>query len=148
MRNVVRCAVDTNILLRRSQDSSPQSSAADNAINRLVYLGFELHLFPQNIREFWNTATRPAKNNGLGYSITEVEAAVKRLESTFTILRDKESTYDIWRDLVVKHQVSGVQVHDCFIAASMKAHGINDLLTFNSSDFTRYGINAIDPSGV
>jgi predicted nucleic acid-binding protein len=43
----------------------------------------------------------------------------------------------------------GVQVHDARIAASMNAHGITHLLTFNSGDFKRFqGIIALSPQDV
>ena len=37
-----------------------------------------------------------------------------------------------WLWLVDQHQVVGVNVHDCRLAAFMKAHGLADLLTFNT----------------
>ena len=41
---------------------------------------------------------------------------------------------NIKRELVVKHSVSGIQVHDAKIPAAMKAHNIENLLTLNAKD--------------
>jgi hypothetical protein len=59
--------------------------------------------------------------------------------------------YSNWRRLVVKYRVSGVQVHDARLVASMLVHDVTHILTFNIQDFTRYapdGIIAIDPATV
>lgn len=39
---------------------------------------------------------------------------------------DTPQVYLEWRQLVVKHAVSGVQVHDARLVAGMKAHGITN----------------------
>jgi len=42
-----------------------------------------------------------------------------------------------------------VKVHDAKIVAAMKAHDIDNLLTYNTSDFKRYdGIGAISPKDI
>ena len=49
------------------------------------------------------------------------------------------------------YRVFGVQVHDARLAASMIAHNVRYILTFNVADFTRYAneeIVAIDPAAV
>ena len=56
-----------------------------------------------------------------------------------------------WRRLVVTFGVSGVQVHDARLVAAMKVNGVTHILTFNTSDFKRYGsegIVAVDPAAV
>ena len=46
----------------------------------------------------------------------------------------------------VSHNVSGVQVHDARLAAAMRVHGIQRVLTFNARDFARYpDIQAVHP---
>jgi predicted nucleic acid-binding protein len=52
-----------------------------------------------------------------------------------------------WKRLVVQHSVLGSKVHDAKLVATMNVHGIRRILTFNTEDFTRYGIEAIQ-SGV
>jgi predicted nucleic acid-binding protein len=51
--------------------------------------------------------------------------------------------------LVVRHRVSGVQVHDARLAAAMQVHGISHILTLNQPDFVRYtDISVIHPQNV
>jgi len=85
----------------------------------------------------WNVCTRPKDKNGLGLSIAHADSYLKRLERFFTFLPDTEEVYRNWRGLIVKHSVSGVKVHDAKIVAAMKAHNIQNLLTFNAKDFER-----------
>jgi predicted nucleic acid-binding protein len=74
---------------------------------------------------------------------------LKRFERLFNFLPDTEEVYRNWRELVVKHSVSGVKVHDAKIVASMKTHNIENLLTFNAKDFKRYtDIKAVEPKNV
>ncbi|CCQ54645.1 hypothetical protein CWATWH0003_3744 [Crocosphaera watsonii WH 0003] len=35
---------------------------------------------PQNLIEFWNVCTRPLDKNGLGYSLTETQAEIKKIK--------------------------------------------------------------------
>ena len=41
--------------------------------------------------------------------------------------------------LLARVPVAGKQVHDANLAATMRAHGITRLLTFNDADFRRFG---------
>ena len=51
--------------------------------------------------------------------------------------------------MLVDYGVSGVQVHDARLAATMRVHGVQRILTFNVQDFRRYtGIEAVLPQSV
>lgn len=95
----------------------------------LLGAGETIHTLPQNIAEFWNVCTRPLDKNGLGLSPAQTDGEVTHLETLFPVLPDAAGTYAQWRRLVVKHAVSGVQVHDARIVAAMVAHSIPYLLT-------------------
>ena len=138
--------IDTNILLRSVQPTHAMHAVASSALAQIVSAGEELCIFPQNIREFRNVATRPAERNGLGFSIAQVEAEVVQIESAFKVLDDGLRVYREWRRLIWQHQVSGIQVHDCYIAAALRVRKIERILTFNTEDFSRYGVTVVDPA--
>lgn len=141
--------LDTNILLRLVELTHKHHKERSEALRKLRQQNCTFHILPQNISEFWNVSARPKDKNGLGLSITETDAHLKRFERLFTYLPDTKETYENWRELVVKHSVSGIQVQDAKIAAAMKAHNIENLLTFNAKDFKRYtDINAVEPKYV
>ncbi len=51
---------------------------------------------------------------------------------------DSLAVHAEWRNLLVAHGVSGVQIHDARLAAAMRIHGVKRILTFNDRDFARY----------
>jgi hypothetical protein len=55
----------------------------------------------------------------------------------------------IWKQLVVRHGVMGVQIHDARLVALLTAHALTHLLTLSPADFLRYkGITVLTPAGV
>ncbi|HEV3039702.1 MAG TPA: type II toxin-antitoxin system VapC family toxin [Candidatus Angelobacter sp.] len=141
--------VDTNILLRLSKRNDPKHNLVENALDVLTDRGAEICCTPQNISEFWNVCTRPGDRNGFGLSIEETDEALDAIERTITVLPDNERIYRIWRALVVRHRVSGVQVHDARLAAAMEVHGISHILTLNLPDFVRYSnVSVVHPQNV
>ncbi len=141
--------VDTNVLLRAAGALDPSSAEAGRAIRELLRRDGQVFVLAQNLVELWNVCTRPAKLNGLGMTPTEAARLVSRIEATLTLLADSPLIYPAWRKLVETHNVSGRQVHDAHIAAAIKVHGVNEILTYNTPDFARYdGIRAIHPAEV
>lgn len=104
--------VDTNILLRSIEPLHPHHAVAVNAVSRLLAESTPVYFTLRNIAEFWNVATRPIENNGLGFSIPSTLAEVEKIESLLTLLPDTPAVYAEWKRLIVAHAVSGVKVHD------------------------------------
>ena len=143
---IASCLVDTNILLRIARRSDPQHRAVDSALARLAGQGALLHYTLQNIAELWNVITRPVTNNGLGLSPAETDRVVRAIEAGMILLADSALVYQEWRSIVVKHNVSGVRVHDARLAAAMYVHGVGHILTLNVADFSRFdGLTALHP---
>ncbi len=139
----------TNILLRLVQTNSNQHLEAKNAVDKLLAQNFTLCILLQIVSEFWNVCTRPLDKNGFGFSIAQADAELTKMELVFDVLPDTEEVYRNWRELIINHSVSGVKVHDAKIVAAMKAHIIQNLLTFNAKDFKRYTfIKAVEPKDV
>ena len=141
-------AIDANVLLRLAQKEHPLHLVSRQAVLRMQAENENLCYLPQNVAEFWNVLTRPPTARG-GFGLTPVQAdrRTRRLEKLFSLLPDTPDIYPEWRRLIVEFGVSGVQVHDARIAASLRVHGVTQLLTFNTKDFTRYsGFTAIDPA--
>src|SRR6266540_2959183 len=129
-----RFLIDTNILLRAAQPSHPMYASGVRALKLLMEREEPLVLAIQNIAEFWNVATRPIENNGLGFTIEAAQAEVARLEGFFEVISESADTYAAWKSLVSTMQVRGAQVHDERIAYIMKVNDIKRILTFNVDD--------------
>jgi len=141
----VKILIDTNVLVRSVERAHPLLRIARDALRHLYEKNHELYVATQNIGEFWNVCTRPAKLNGLGNSVEATSRLTSRLESFFTILPESMETFHRWRGLVVAHGVKGAKVHDARLAATVLAYKLDGILTFNANDFVRFPITTFDP---
>lgn len=143
----MRILIDANLLLRSAQPEHPQHGIARDALLQLKTNGHELMIVPQVIYEFWVVATRPVEVNGLGFSAEQAEAKTAANLALYSLYRDDEFLFDVWRSLVNLHGVIGKLAHDARLVAAMVRHGITHLVTFNDQDFSRFNeIAVIAPS--
>lgn len=130
---------DSNILLRGMDRADALYPATRQAVRMLLGRGERLCFTLQGLAEFWAVSTRPATaRGGLGLTVVETDRRVRAVERYFTFLVDTPEVRAHWRRLIVTHQVRGVQVHDARVVASMLAHNVTHLLTFNTVDFRRH----------
>ena len=112
--------------------------------------GEELLVTPQNIAEFWRVVTTPRGRRPGGLGLTASEARLRRenIRRDFTLLRDEPALYDAWERLLDQYQVIGLAVFDARLVAAMQIHRLDRILTFNITDFARYGVSVLDPKAV
>ena len=140
---------DTDILLRLMHRGDPEHGLVRAALRSLHRGGERIFYAAQNLVEFWRVCTRPVSANGFGLSIAETNGRAKVIERLYILVPELPEVHAQWRQLVVTHAVSGVQVHDARLVAMMRVHGIVDLLTLNVADFRRYpGISVTHPQDV
>lgn len=130
--------LDTNILLRAAQISSPDHEKAKTAILAMAKCGMTLCLVPQIIYEYWVVATRPAKVNGLEMEVQTVGAAIDLMTREFQLLRDERGIFQHWHELVINYSVKGKTAHDARLVAAMVRHELKHIVTFNRDDFLRF----------
>ena len=139
-----RCMVDTNVLIYSTVTSSPWHQEARGWLAALVDKGVELCIIPQIVREYLVILTR---GEVFEQQFTP-EEALDELEAilpTFILLDENEETVSSLRNLIRRYQVRGKSVHDANIVASMLTYGITRLVTYNDSDFRRFGEITIEP---
>jgi predicted nucleic acid-binding protein len=141
--------VDTGILLRAFVKADPNCGAIRTALLDLRRRNEELVVTFQNVAEFVNVSTRPVSaRGGYGQHVQKVLARVSFVERICTQLGEDESTYQVWKNLIARHELTGVAVHDARLVATMLTHGIASVLTMNDRDFRRYeseGIRILTP---
>jgi len=116
-------------------------------VERLLESNNSLYISAQVIVEFWAVATRPESGNGFGWSTATAAEAIRALRDQFPLLNETAGVLDRWFELVERWQVSGKRVHDARLAALLLEHGIQRLLTFNTSDFPlSWGVDAAHPT--
>ena len=140
--------VDTNVFLRLVPNNDPNRAIVLNALQKLRLSNEQLSYTTQVLAEFLTVCTRPATSRGgYGLSSERAERKLRLIERYCRLLPDSEATHQEWRRLVVAYSVKGVEVHDARLVASMIVHGVDHLLTFDTSDFKRYReITAISPA--
>jgi predicted nucleic acid-binding protein len=138
--------VDTNILVRAVDPADPAHGAALNGLERLRRSGATLLVAAQNVAELWNVLTRGVASNGLGWPLAAALAERQRIERLYRlVVADDRDVYERWKRLVDEYRVTGHQVFDARLAAVMQVAGIGAIVTFNRTDFARYGVDVIDP---
>ena len=138
--------VDSGILLRALHRSDPFYPEVRSAIRALIGQRTPIFTGLQQYAEFWNVSTRPpGERGGFDLSVDEASRRLRRIERGVRVLTETPVTPEIWKSLVHKHAVRGVQVHDARTAALMLTHSLGELLTLNKSDFTRYETDGIKP---
>jgi predicted nucleic acid-binding protein len=146
----MRVLIDTNILTRSSQPHVlPASTQAVDALAKLRSQGNRLCLVPQVLYEFWVVATRSIAQNGLELVTADVAREVERLTKHFEIYHDTPAVFDHWMTVVAQHDIKGKRAHDVRLVAAAMAHGLDGILTFNDTDFSRFSqIKLLTPQGV
>ena len=128
---------DSNILIHLTNAQSIDHGAATSAVRSLENSGAILMYTSQNLAEFWNVCTRVTVG-GLGLSIEEAVARLELVQAHFLFLPESSQTDNIYKDLLIRYRVCGVQAHDARLAAVMLSNNVRDILTFDKKDFRRY----------
>lgn len=145
--------LDPSVLLRLVNASDASFPIATRAVAELRSRAEALHIAPQNLVEFRNSATRPAVVNGLGMTCGEADAHMTAFEGLFSLVPETPQIHPTWKALVSAAGVIGKQVHDARLTAICQVHGINQILSFNVRHFTRFsslvrGLIIVDPAKV
>lgn len=139
--------VDTGVLLRLFDRTDPEFPAIRDCMRRLRSESDRPRISMQNLTEFWSVSTRPSSSRGgYGVPIHGVAKRLRFLETLCDVLFPSPQSLREWAQLVVTHNVLGVQVHDAHLVALMRVAGLSTIVTLNKADFARYsGIVAVTP---
>ena len=130
--------VDTNVLVNWRIVEAPDHNIAKAVVDRACEGPEPVRISRQILREYLAVVTRPQTwRNAITYK--EALDDIARFTSTFEILEDGPLVTETLIALCREVPAGGRQIHDANIVATMLAHGERRLLTFNTSDFRRYG---------
>ena len=130
--------IDTNVLVNSRIPHAPDHDTARTSLERAFRDPEPLRISRQVIREYLSVVTRP-QTWPVGITREEALDDVSRLIGSFEILEDGPVVTGSLVALCREVPVGGRQIHDANIVATMLAHGERRLLTFNASDFRRFG---------
>lgn len=134
----MKIMIDTNILGRLADKHSSQHTEAKTVISILHKQQCQFYFTPQIKREFLNFAERPqgsgVEQNGIGFTKEQSIFILNHFKTQMIYIHDIVEI-DRCFDQLHKQFGGGRNVHDLYIAASMIAHYINTILTYNEKDF-------------
>lgn len=136
-RGAERLFLDTNVLVHANAGNSPWHQLALTAVESRRRAGVELWISRQVLREYLAVVTRPQL---WATPLTPPVAAARArfFEQSFRVAEDGPDVTSQLLRLIDEVGSAGKQVHDANIVATMLAHGLDRLLTFNTSDFARF----------
>jgi hypothetical protein len=126
--------VDTNVLVYALDADAPQHAAARALLEAGRDPANTLYVTPQILGEFCAIVTNP-RRVARPRSATEAIAAIGDLLTYVHVLPVPARMVDAWLDLLRRHPVTGGDVFDLQIAATMQVNGIRRIYTFNVGDF-------------
>lgn len=130
--------VDTNVLVFLTNSASPWHVDALRAIDAARAARVHIVISTQVVREYLAVGTRQVVGApGLPRAVVLTNA--RAFTRQFQVLAETRAVLDELLALVERVEVSGKQIHDANIVATMRAHGVRRLLTHNVSDFARFG---------
>ena len=130
--------IDTNILTNARVSEAPNHLIARESLDLALEENEPLRISRQVLREYLAVMTRPQIWD-IPLTREEVLQDVNTFLNAFEILEDGPSVTEMLMALCREVAVGGRQIHDANIVATMLAYGERRLLTFNTSDFRRYG---------
>lgn len=134
---VSRVFIDTNVLVYANLAQSPFHSQAVLRLRELEKSGCVLTASRQVLREYLAVMSRPDVFTD-AIPLSSLITDIQNFETGLLILDDTELVTGKLLELIERLSVTGKQIHDANITATMLVHDIPTLLTHNTKDFKRY----------
>jgi predicted nucleic acid-binding protein len=131
--------LDTNGLVYSLYQNSPQHAVSRTLVESASDSDASLFVAPQSLAEFFAIVTNPRRVD----NPQKPEAAVAAIERFMVMpgLKMAFQPVDVvtrWCELVRQRPVTGADIFDLQLVATMLANGIHRIFTFNRDDFTAF----------
>ena len=144
--------LDTNILIYADQEQEPHHHVAKMPRDRGQQGEIPVCIAPQNLSEFFAIVTRTGRHRASNPMSPDeaIDEIRKYLECEHIYkIYPTPTTWPILLSLLGQHPVTGQDIHDLHLAATMLSNGIKRIYTFNSKDFEPIpGIEVLDPEAI
>ena len=141
-----RVFLDTNILVYAADIDSISHAAAATLLIKINTGHLKPCISLQILCEFYATVTNARK---FRHPLSPSEATgivTGYLESDILLLYLKNNTIKLTLDMAIRYKISGLDVFDTQIVATMLENGVGTIYTANISDFKQYAeITAVNP---
>jgi len=140
--------LDTNVLVYAIDASSGAHTACRRAVEGAMWQVFEAVLFPQVLTEFLAVVTS-ARRVASPLSLDDAMAQVTDWRRAIPVRYPTARCLDELTTLASERRRTGQDIHDLFLAAQMRAHGVDDICTVNGVDFKGIrGIGVVAPDSL
>lgn len=129
--------LDTNILVAASHEKVNGHDRARMLVEKLWAAHRQTWVSRQVLREFLVTLTRP-QPYGEPVDAGQAAGQCRRWMKLCKIAEDSPAISENLIEMVSKGKASGKQIHDANIVATMMAHGIKAVATFDDDVFKRF----------
>ncbi|MCC5933662.1 MAG: type II toxin-antitoxin system VapC family toxin [Candidatus Cyclonatronum sp.] len=136
---MIKVLIDTNVLIYAIDQKSVFFQDARDILEAGKY---ELYTTSKNLTEFMVVAT---KNSGYGLNTDIASDILEDITHNLEVLYPNKTSSTILSELIRKYSPKGAIIHDFEIVAIGIAHGVMNIATFNTKDFT--GINEVSLIG-
>ena len=126
--------VDTNVLVYALDADAPQHAAARALLETARDAPTALFVTSQILCEFYSIVTNP-RRVAKPRTADEAMTAIAGLLAFLHVLPVPAHAVDGLFDLLRRHPVTGGDVFDLQIVATMQANGVRRIYTFNAADF-------------
>src|SRR2546421_12163746 len=125
--------VDANVLVYAATPAAPQYQAS----RALLESDARLCVSPQVFAEFYSIVTNPRRVT-LPFMPGEAKTFIGLLLPQIDVLPMLGTVVTRWMELAEKHGVTGPDVFDLQLVATMLENGIRRIYTYNRSDFEQF----------
>lgn len=140
--------LDTNVLVYAVASDAAAHPVCRDVVERAMSGALEAVLVPQVLVEFYAVVTSPRRVRS-PMSPREAMAQVADWRRTMPVRHPTARCLDELDALVTRRRRVGQEVHDLFLAAQMRTHGVEEICTLNGEDFAGIaGIRARGPAEV
>jgi predicted nucleic acid-binding protein len=126
--------VDANVLVYAMDADAPQHAASRTLLETAHELPATLYVTSQILCEFYSVVTN-ARRIPNPRTPGEALRAISGLLGFLHVLPTPARTVEGRMDLLRRHPVTGGDVFDLQIVATMQANGVQRIYTFNAEDF-------------
>ncbi len=126
--------VDANVLVYAMDADAPQHAASRALLDAARDSSTTLYVTSQILCEFYSIVTN-ARRVPEPRSADDALRAIASLLTFLHVLPIPARTVEGWLDLLRRHPVTGGDIFDLQIVATMQANGIQRIYTFNNDDF-------------
>jgi predicted nucleic acid-binding protein len=127
--------IDAKVLVYAFDTNAPQHLASRNLLDAGRTGATRLYVTSQVLCEFYSVVTNPRRVLK-PRPVADAIAAINDLLSFLHVLPIPARTVEGWLDLLRLRPVTGAEVFDLQLAATMLVNGVNRIYTYNTGDFS------------